>query len=295
MTRLVQVVGMSPAEAAVYIGLPRQFIIEEDTWSLRILDGVTPGGNLLITQAVADGLYVSPAYVQSYVTSSISTALSTISALPAITVDGRAFVETDLAGMKSMLGLGSLAYLSSVPVAQGGTGASDAATARNNLGVTSIVASIDADIDTLAGAIAAKTTTAYVDTAVANEASARNSAISAAVAAVPQPGARNHDTNGYETLAGGLILQWGTYGGGSSNPTITFPTAFPSTCYNVQLTPVGTGTDTADTGTTKTVKIANIQTVSNTGFAAYLSGESGDPDVFKADTGLIFHWTAIGK
>lgn len=35
-------------------------------------------------------------------------------------------------------------------------------------------------------------------------------------------------TNGYQKLPGGLIMQWGTYGGGSHGVTLNFPIAFPN-------------------------------------------------------------------
>lgn len=52
----------------------------------------------------------------------------------------------------------------------------------------------------------------------------------------------SHAANGYEILASGLILQWGTatgsVGGGGSpgSNSITFPIAFASACYSVTLT-----------------------------------------------------------
>lgn len=43
-------------------------------------------------------------------------------------------------------------------------------------------------------------------------------------------------TNGYLTLPGGLLLQFGTVAGGSSTATVTFPVAFPTACRSVQAT-----------------------------------------------------------
>lgn len=42
--------------------------------------------------------------------------------------------------------------------------------------------------------------------------------------------------NGYQTFPGGLILQWGTYFGGSDSAFIAFPISFPNACFNVQVT-----------------------------------------------------------
>jgi hypothetical protein len=50
-------------------------------------------------------------------------------------------------------------------------------------------------------------------------------------------------TSGYQKLPGGLIMQWGVVNPTANNvTTVTFPTAFPSVCVNVQLTIVGSGT-----------------------------------------------------
>jgi hypothetical protein len=45
-------------------------------------------------------------------------------------------------------------------------------------------------------------------------------------------------TDGYQKLPGGLILQWGvaTSVGASTTKTVTFPIAFTTSAYNVQLT-----------------------------------------------------------
>jgi len=42
--------------------------------------------------------------------------------------------------------------------------------------------------------------------------------------------------NGSTFLPGGLIMQWGTVSATNGNPVVTFPFAFPSTLFNVQLT-----------------------------------------------------------
>lgn len=43
----------------------------------------------------------------------------------------------------------------------------------------------------------------------------------------------SEDTNGYQKLPGGLIIQWGTVAAGSN---ITFPIAFPTACLNIMMT-----------------------------------------------------------
>ena len=66
-----------------------------------------------------------------YFTSASAAALATFTAFARTLLD-----DADAAAMRTTLGLGALATLASpVPVANGGTGATDAATARTNLGL----------------------------------------------------------------------------------------------------------------------------------------------------------------
>lgn len=107
--------------------------------------------------------------------------------------------------------------------------------------------------------------------------------------------------NGYQWTSG-LLRQWGYYAGGSSNPTITFPIAFPTACWNVKFTPIGTGATTPPTGGSQPVVIANLAGApSLSGFSAYLSGEHGDNGVdgqryiYRALTTVPFFWEALGN
>ena len=108
-------------------------------------------------------------------------------------------------------------------------------------------------------------------------------------------GSSSLNQNGFKVFADGFILQWGFYNGGSATPTIVFPMAFPVVCHNVQCTPVGVSPDTPDEANTPNVRIAQVKTLSATGFDAYLSSEHGVEDVFKSDATCPFYWTAIGK
>jgi len=57
--------------------------------------------------------------------------------------------------------------------------------------------------------------------------------------------------NGYSTLPGGLIIQWGADTNDMTegeNRTYTFPIAFPSTCATVQVTIFGNGDASGDNG-----------------------------------------------
>lgn len=53
---------------------------------------------------------------------------------------------------------------------------------------------------------------------------------------VPSGGGFSLSPNGYYTLPGGFMIQWGSLAyDGSSGYTITFPTAFPTTCVSAQI------------------------------------------------------------
>lgn len=51
--------------------------------------------------------------------------------------------------------------------------------------------------------------------------------------------AKSLATSGYQKLPGGLIVQWGALPsfGGNSSSTITFPIAFPTSCFGISTTP----------------------------------------------------------
>lgn len=48
MSKTVQFLGMSAAQAGLFTGLPRQCIVDTNAWALRVQDGVTPGGFLTL-------------------------------------------------------------------------------------------------------------------------------------------------------------------------------------------------------------------------------------------------------
>jgi hypothetical protein len=109
----------------------------------------------------------------------------------------------------------------------------DAAIAVSVAGLNSTIAteaSNRATGDSLLGAQIAATNTALA--AEVTRATAAEAALSTATAG---SGGSN-----IQYFANGNIMQWGsstTDGGG--HVTVTFPVAFPSGCYNVQLTPIG--------------------------------------------------------
>lgn len=86
-------------------------------------------------------------------------------------------------------------------------------------------------------------------------------------------------TEGYITLPGGVVLQWGTSGSIASNNSaaITFPVAFSTACQNIQLTLIDAGVgDTWD---------PSYAGASTTGFTLYNHGTGGSSS---------YDWFAIG-
>lgn len=71
---------------------------------------------------------------------------------------------------------------------------------------------------------------------------------------------------GYSFLPGGLIIQWGrdAFVGAAVAKTVTFPVAFTTACYNVQVLGIGfNNIFHADTETTTTVIVSKNQAVGN--------------------------------
>ena len=82
----------------------------------------------------------------------------------------------------------------------------------------------------------------------------------------------SQDTNGYQKLPGGLVIQWGSVTAASDGTSVDFPIAFPNNCINVQLTEENSSSAGA-------VSYSNVST---TGFTAYNSA------------GNVTNWLAIG-
>jgi hypothetical protein len=94
---------------------------------------------------------------------------------------------------------------------------------------------------------------------------------------------RSLTANGYQKLPGGLIMQWGTFTNNvspTSNKTITFPIAFPTACYSVQISVV-----TGSVPSQGAVTLAS--TVTPTTFNAALRTDAGTPS-------WTYYWFAIG-
>lgn len=89
--------------------------------------------------------------------------------------------------------------------------------------------------------------------------------------------ARVISANGSQTLPSGLILKWGFTSFTDPVKTITFPTAFPNACYNVQLTPLSAGASLRD----KTPVVGSISAANFT--------------MQDSDGSLGSYWSAIGS
>lgn len=85
-------------------------------------------------------------------------------------------------------------------------------------------------------------------------------------------------TAGSVTLPSGLIIKWGQGAGAGSNVVVNFPTPFPNSIYNIQLTPTRSSGDAL--GQTPTV-VGGIS-VSSFTYAP-------------ADGSTATHWVAIGR
>jgi hypothetical protein len=99
-------------------------------------------------------------------------------------------------------------------------------------------------------------------------------------ASVSAGGASSLSTNGYQALPSGLIMQWGYAASCGSNctVTVTYPIAFTTATYSVQITA---------TGPAVVIYAPMVTSTSTTQFSAdTAAGSSTKPAVF---------WTAIGK
>jgi len=86
-------------------------------------------------------------------------------------------------------------------------------------------------------------------------------------------------TNGYTFLPGGIIMQWGQSTSSSATQTVTFPVAFPTNCFNVQVT------NTSSSTTASGSNVLYSSGFSKTGFTFKYAGSSING----------FFWFAIGN
>lgn len=91
---------------------------------------------------------------------------------------------------------------------------------------------------------------------------------------------------------GGLRVAAGRYAGGSSNPTISFATAFGATPVVVPV-----AEDTHAGGGSGGIRSVRLQqgSVGTGSFNAFCSFEDGTSDVFNPASDVPFTWIAVGK
>ena len=93
-------------------------------------------------------------------------------------------------------------------------------------------------------------------------------------------GQNSISANGFVTIPGGLILQWGstTAVASSSSTTITFPLAFPNNVFSVQATIV--------TNDNSTIRFSLLNNASTTGFVTTQTNSSHFTNLY---------WFAVGN
>lgn len=332
-----QFIRQSPADAEQFIGREGEIIIEQETFLIRVHDGVTPGGYATVTLASALAQFVTLTDFNAAVTQIIDDVtvlndaaieqifgniliakgpvLSVIAGPPGSPAVGDRYLVA--AGGTSGIFIGkenqvaewlatSEWIFSGTPLEGHQVYVRDVDTVRYyttawgtvNPDATYVArqAAIDAAI-ALKANIASPT---FTGTPAAPTAVTGTNTTQIATTAFVQQEINAQGlggtvgTEGSQTL-GDIIVKWGTYSGGSANPTINFASAFPNSVYNVQCTPIGLATDTPDEASTRNVKQVGVQSITTSGFSAYLSYEDGVTDVFKADNTCTFYWLAIGR
>ena len=173
-----------------------------------------------------------------------------------------------------------------LPIANGGTGQTTAAAARNALGLGNTTGALPvANGGTGVTSIANIIKALFGTSALGSSSKPVYYNGSNFVACAASLGAANNggiiaaslNTNGYVKFANGLILQWGAWSGSYQvSSTVTFPLGF-NACYSVVLTPVynSTGSDYNDFD-------AHILSIGTANFKAWVNQAA-------------YRWIAIGK
>lgn len=178
-----------------------------------------------------------------------------------------AFTSATAAEVRSALG--------TLPVSSGGTGATTLSGLAYGNGTSAFTS-----------ATASQIVSAIGSTAVANATNASSattaSSVTNGVYTTNFTGSNQSlGTNGYQKLPGGLIFQWG-FSNSIGSATITFPTAFPSACFNVVTTVYTTGGNEGNRSHSQ-----NISAISTTSFSVTYYDYASP-----ALNG--FYWQAIG-
>lgn len=207
------------------------------------------------------------------------------------------------AAARTNLGLGTVAVLNTVPVANGGTGATAAPAARTNLGLGTIATQDSSNVAVTGGTVTgitdlavadggtgASTLTGYVKgTGTAPLTGSATVPVADIAGTLPitkgGTGGTTPDTalaalgagltsnaqNGYCRLPGGMILQWGVSAavGNGAVLDVNFPIAFPTAARIVVATPV------VNVATTANFNVATFSYTTTKFTLANTSGTSG--------------------
>jgi hypothetical protein len=241
------VLSTSPTLTTPVLGTPSSGTLTSCT-GLPLTTGVTG------TLPVANG--------GTGVTSSTGTGSNVLSASPTFT--GTVTMAS------ANISAGTITGITDLAVADGGTGASDASTARSNLGLAigSNVQAWDADLDTWATKTAPSGTVVGTSDSqtLTNKTIDGSQLVSSSVAfakLLSTDWSSSLATSGYQKLPSGLYVQWGTIELTVSGAAQNFPIAFPNACFCV----VGTA-KAASTPSAANIIVLNILSASQfTGYA----------------------------